>query len=158
MYSERNSGKSCTVVIIVVAVLAFVCIGVWWMESRFGPIFAMAVVGSLLGAILVVVGNMLGLANSRSTLDAAARFNEAMAQTERHRQLTYREQARGDVALQKAHAQLTVLDAKRINGLAQQRARLLIDLERQRLEQSQVLQKAHWTVEDSDNEQFQTWE
>ena len=50
MYSERTAGKGCAPMIIVLAALVFVGVGVWWMESRFGPTFAMAVVGSLLGA------------------------------------------------------------------------------------------------------------
>jgi hypothetical protein len=74
----------------------------------------------------------LGLANNRSTLDAAAGFNEALTTTEKHRQMTWREQARGDAASQKVDAQLRVLDAKRVDQLAQQRAGLLVDLERQK--------------------------
>src|SRR4051812_1824492 len=131
MYSERTTGKGCTTLGMVLAALVFLGIGVWWMESRFGAIFAMAVVGSLLGAVLVIAGNLLGLANSRSTLEAAARFNESLALTEQHRQMTHREYAKGEAAAQKADAQLRVLDAKRVDQLAQQRAKLLVDLERQ---------------------------
>jgi len=153
MYSERtNRGGG----LVIIAILIFVGIGVWWMQANFGPVFAMAVVGSIIGAVLVIVGNLLSLANSRSTLDAAARFNEALAMTEKHRQMTYKEQARGDAALQKAQAQLTVLDAKRVDSLAQQRANLLMDLERQRHE-GLARQAPQWAVDD-DSSQFQTWE
>ncbi len=134
---------------IVFSALVFIGVGVWWMESRFGSTFAIAVVGSLLGAVLVIVGNLLGLANSRSTLDAAARFNESLAMTEKHRQMTYKEQAKGDSAMQRAHAQLTVMDARRVDQLAQQRANLLVDNNKQQSAQ-------RWN--DKDTGEYRTWD
>lgn len=140
---------------VILSILVFVGVGVWWMESRFGPIFAMAVVGSIMGAILVIVGNMLSLANSRSTLDAAARFNESLAMTEKHRQMTIREHARGSAAWDRANAQLAVMDAKRVDQLAQQRAGLLVELERKRNEQARQIPQ--WATDDNDG-QFTEWE
>jgi hypothetical protein len=154
MYSERTSGKGCTTLVLVLAGLSVGVLGMWWMESRFGAVFAMAVLGSLLGALLVIAGTLLGLANSRSTLDAAARFNEALAMTEKHRQLTYREQARGDAATQKAEATLRVLNAKRVDQLAQQRANLLVDLERQK--QTPNKQLPQW--DDNESGEYRSWE
>jgi len=151
MYSERVRGNGCAPIIITVTIALVLGVGVWWMESRFGPTFAMAVVGSLIGALLVIAGNMLSLANSRSTLDAAARFNESLAMTEKHRQLTHREYARGEAANQKAEAQLRVLDAKRIDQLAQQRAGLLVDLERQKQAPAQ-----RWS--DDDGGEYKSWD
>jgi hypothetical protein len=154
MYPERVRGNGCAPMVITITVALVLGVGVWWMESRFGPIFAMAVVGSLIGAVLVIAGNLLGLANSRSTLDAAARFNEALAMTEKHRQMTYREQARGGAAWDRANAQLAVLDGKRVDQLAQQRAGLLVDLERQR--QAPQSQRPKWN--DEETSEYQTWD
>ena len=135
MYNESQpKGRNWPLAIIVLAVLFFVGLAMWWMESRFGSSFAMAVVGSLVGALLVVIGLLVGLANTRSTLENAADFNRSLAMTERSRQGTYKEGARLERDAFNARARLELVDVRRVDQLAQQRAKLLIDLDRERAE------------------------
>ncbi len=139
--------------IIVIAILGFVLVAMWWMESRFGATFAMAVVGALVGAGLVIAGLLVGLANTRSTLSNAADFNRSLALTERARQGTYREGARGEREAFNARAKLDMIDARRVDQMAQQRARLLIDLEAERRDlerrRQELLQATPATPEDA---------
>lgn len=147
MYSERRrSGGG----FVIVAILIFVGVAVWWLESRFGADVAIMVIGGLFGVICFAAGGLLIHASNRSALETAARFNESLAITEKHRQMTMREHARGDAAWDKAHAQLAVMDAKRIDQIAQQRAGLLVDLERQQQKRPQ------WDA--ADDGEYQTWE
>lgn len=128
MYQERSSGGRG---LVVVAVLIFVGVAMWWLESRFNATVAIMVIGSLVGAALVIIGFVLNMASTKYTLNSAAEFNRGLAETEKYRQLTQREVARGDSHWHKANAQISVLDAKRIDSLAQQRAGLLVDQQRQ---------------------------
>ena len=89
------------------------------------------VIGSLVGAGLVIIGFVLNMASTKYTLNSAAEFNRGLAETEKYRQLTQREVARGDSHWHKANAQISVLDAKRVDQMAQQRAGLLVDQQRQ---------------------------
>lgn len=59
-----------------------------------------------------------------------------------------REQARGEREAFSARAKLEVLDARRVERLAQQQARLLVDQERQVWEQKHRAQQSQWVVED----------
>lgn len=137
--------------VITLTIAVFLVGAVWWLESRFSPTVAIMVIGGLFGVICFAAGGLLMHASSRSTLDIAARFNEALAMTEKHRQMTYHEQARGDAAMQRANAQLTVLDAKRVDKLAQERANVLVDLERQR-------RSAAPKWENDEGGYFQSWD
>ena len=73
--------------VIILAVLGFVGLAIWWMESRFSAVFAMAVTGSLVGALLISWGVLLNQANTKTTLGNAASFNRDLAMTEKARQL-----------------------------------------------------------------------
>lgn len=150
MYQERRSGGMAGIVTI--AVLVFVGVSVWWLESRFSPFVAVVVIGSLVGAGLVIIGFVLNMASTKYTLNSASEFNRGLAEVEKYRQMTQREIAKGDSAWHKAHAQLSVLDAKRIDQLAQQRAGLLVDQQRQQ----QQPQAAEWDWADTE-EQSNDW-
>ena len=133
MYNEPQvKGRNWPLAIITLAVLFFAGLAMWWMESRFGSTFAMAIVGSMVGALLVISGLLVGLANTRSTLENAADFNRSLAVTERARQGTYKEGARLERDAFNARARLEMVDTRRVDQLAQQRAKLLIDLDRER--------------------------
>ena len=111
--------------IIVLAVLGFIILAMWWMSENFGPIFAMAVAGSLVGAGIISFGVMLNQKNTQTTLMSASSFNRDIAMTERARQSTYRVGAQLERDAFNQRARLEVIDAKRVDQLAQQRARLL---------------------------------
>lgn len=149
MYQERRSSGGMAG-IVVIAVLIFIGVAMWWLESRFGATAALMVIGSLVGATLVIIGFVLHMASTRNTLGSAVDFNRALAETERARQLTQREVAKGDNHWHKANAQLSVLDAKRIDQLAQQRAGLLVDQQRQ--QQHPQAAAWDWEAEDASND------
>lgn len=143
--------------IITMSVILFVILGAMWLEDRFSPTVALAIGIVLGGSFLIIVGWMLALATMRSTLQASSDWNHDMASTERYRQLTLKELVRGDSAERSARARIDVIDAKRVDAIAQQRAGLLVDLERQKYQQpaGSALQ---WGDEEDDKGSFQTWE
>ena len=126
MYEEQpRSSRNWPAAIIILAVLGFVCLAVWWMSENFGASFAMAVVGILLGAALISLGVMLNQKNTQTTLGEAADFNRSLALSESARQATYKESARLERDAFNARARMQVIDERRVDQLAQQRARLL---------------------------------
>ena len=115
-------------------VLAFVCLAVWWLQEQFGATMAIIAVGAALGVVCLIVGWVLSLATQRSTLNAAGQFNADLASTEKARQATYREGVRYEREAFNHRARLEELDARRVDQLAQQRAKLLTDVQRQQME------------------------
>ena len=121
----RTGRRDWPLMFIVLAVLGFIVLAMWWMSENFGATFAMAVAGSLVGALLVSWGVVMNHGSTRSTLSNAADFNRSLAMTEKARQATYREAARGEREAFNARAKLVTIDERRIDQIAQQRARLL---------------------------------
>jgi hypothetical protein len=111
--------------IIILAVLGFIILAMWWMSENFGATFAMAVAGSLVGAGIVALGVMLNQKNTQVTLASAASFNRDLAMTEKARQGTYKEGARLERDAFNQRARLELIDARRVDQLAQQRAQML---------------------------------
>lgn len=142
--------------IIIPAVLLFIVISVGWLQSEFGADMALLVIAGTLGIICFTGGALLAYGISRATLNAASDFNHDLANTERYRQMTGREHARGEREAFNARAKLDVIEAKRVDRIAQQRAGLLVDLERQRWE-GQQKQIPQWAADD-DKGGFQEWE
>lgn len=140
--------------VITVAVVVFIMVAVWWIEDRFGSMTAILLIGGLFGVICLIVGYLLSMANSRYTLDSSARFYEAIADTEKHRQLTYREHARGEREAFNHRAKLDMIDTRRVNQLADQRASMLVDLDRQKNNQP----VEEWDENDNDGSTIQRWE
>jgi hypothetical protein len=149
MYQESRRGFGG---LVVVCVLVFIGLAVWWLESRFGANVALMVLGGALGVICFTAGALLISANTKAVLGNAAQFNHDLANTERYRQMSGREYARGEREAFSARAKLDLLDAKRIDAIAQQRAGLLVDVERQKMEQRQP----RWEVDDTGA--FSEWE
>ena len=112
-------------IVTIIAVPAFITAAVWWLESRFDSVVAVVVIGGLFGVVFFAGGALLSHMIQKSTLNAVTSFAQKDAQTDRYRQQSFKVLAQGESAMQKAAAQLTVLDAKRVEGLAQQRARML---------------------------------
>lgn len=111
--------------LIIVSVLAFVGVAVWWLESRFDALVAVMVIGTLVGALFFTGGALLSHMIAKSTMANVTQFAQRDAQTDRYRMASFKALASGQAAMDRAAAQLTVLDARRVDGLAQQRARLL---------------------------------
>lgn len=117
----RDWGRIVTIIVIP----AFVTLAVWWLESRFDALVAVLVIGTLVGAIFFTAGAFLSHMIAKSTMANVTQFAQRDAQTDRYRMQSFKAMAQGDAAMQRAAAQLTVLDAKRVDGLAQQRANIL---------------------------------
>lgn len=118
-----------TLLIIAVSILALVVLPVglliWWIESRFGAGNAAAILAA--GAILtgVVVGWFMAYRTQKAALVNAAEFLHETAGAQRAQAGVAREYARIEREAFANRAKLDVLDAKRIEDLAKQRARLL---------------------------------
>lgn len=140
-----------------VAILGFIALGVSWLQDGIGIDKTIIVIGALVGVLIFAGGGIFAYSIQRITLDAIARFNGSDAQIDRYRQSTFREIARGETAERRADATLRVLDAKRVDQIAQQRAGLLVDLERQQWEQRQQ-QDAWGALDDGDGALFNVME
>lgn len=144
----------------ILTVLGFIVLAVWWLSGAIGDDYTVLVIFALVGVVLFAGGALFSHMNQKMTLDAITKFNANDAQVDRYRQQSFKAMASGESAMQRAAAQLTVLDAKRVNQIAQQQAKLLTDTERERwdLQQQQQQQTADtWTWDDDGNDGFQEW-
>jgi hypothetical protein len=143
-----------TVVVIVGALGALVA----WLHLTFSPTYALAGIILLGSGFFIVVGVLLAASIQKATLGAVSDFAERDAKTDRYRQQAFKELMRGQSAWDKAEAQMRVIEAKRVDKLADQRAKLITDAERERWE---VRQQAEKKSADSfgwdDSEAFNGW-
>ncbi len=139
--------------IIILAILTFIGLAIWWMESRFGATFAMAVAGSLVGAGIISFGVMLNQKNTQVTLASASSFNRDLAMTEKARQGAYRVGAQLERDAFNQRARLEVIDARRIDQIAQQRAQLLLRDQQQPQQQPAQAPPPAWLFDDEDASQ-----
>jgi hypothetical protein len=142
MYNEHKNDGSRALVYL--ATLIFIGVAVWWLESRFNALTVVMVIGAVVGVACFAAGAFLSSSVQRNTMENLAKFNANDAATDRYRMMAYKENARGESAERAAHAKLAVLDAKRVDQLAQQRAGLLVDLERQKYQQAPQQTNAEW--------------
>lgn len=138
------------------AVLGFIVLAVSWLQDAMGQDYTVLVIFALVGVLLFAGGALFAHMNQKQTLDAITKFNANDAQIDRYRQQSFKAMAQGESAMQRAAAQLQVIDAKRVDRLASQQAKLLTDAERQRWEtQQKPVQDDVWTL---DSEDFTGWE
>ena len=133
------------------AVMGFIILAVWWLQGNVGADNMLLIIFALIGVILFAGGALFAHMNQRQTLDAITKFNANDARIDAARMGTFKAMAGGDAAMQKAAAQLTVLDAKRVNQIAGQQAKLLTDTERAKwdVQHGQQAQQADaWTWDD----------
>lgn len=135
-----------------VTVLGFIVLAVWWLDRSIGADYTVLVVFALVGVIIFAGGALFAHMNQKQTLDAITKFNANDAQIDKYRMQSFNALAASQSAMQKAAAQLTVLDAKRVDKLAQQQAKLLTDTERQRWELAQQQATQTDEVWDWDND------
>lgn len=159
MDSRRSNSGMAT---IIVTLTLLIVVGVWWVESRFGATMTGYVLVGLGGVICLIIGFILSLASTKSAMQTAADFNRDNAGVERYRQQTFREHARGDSHERRAAAQITVLDARRVDQLAAQRAKTLIDAEHERWklqrQNEERRQLPAWADDDGGGDTFSEWE
>ena len=143
----------------IVALIALTAGGVagivWWLESRFGATLALVVVLGIVGAALLVAGLVINQAQTAITLRTAARFNDALASTEAQRAGVYREQIRADREVFNHRARAELVDQQRVQRLAEQMAKPMIEIERRRLTE----QPSGWQAEQSGSDwKLEEWE
>lgn len=141
------------------SVLGFIGLSVWWLDGAIGKDYTVLVIFALVGVILFAGGALFAHINQKQTLGAITRFNADDAQIDKFRMASFKAMAQGESAMQKAAAQLTVLDAKRVDQIAAQRAKALTD----GIERQQQPQVNAWTWDDDEpaangGASYQTWE
>lgn len=143
----------------VLAVLGFICLAVWWLQGAIGQDKTLLVIFALVGVILFGAGALFAHMNQKTTLDAITKFNANDAQIDRYRMQSLKAQSQGEAAMQKAAAALTVLDAKRVDRLADQRAKALL-VDNQRQAQPAQVETWAWDADDTadaGDDDFQEW-
>jgi hypothetical protein len=125
----------------------FAVLVTWWLESRFGSLVAVAAWGCLVGMIVFAGGALFAHRLSARTLENAVGFVDGLMQAQRNQMLVMREDARGEREAFNARVRLDVIDARRVDRLAQQRAGLLLEVERERIQREQAAPV--WAEDDS---------
>jgi hypothetical protein len=128
--------------------IGFVCLVVWWIQTNFGALSALATVGGVLGALLLYVGirtggNLVRDAN-RTSLE---NFVDGLASVEQTRTAV----ARGQNAVQVAQAKIAVIDYQqqvRQQQLAQQQIHKALTDALGQSPQPQTVQA--WAMDDDD--------
>jgi len=146
---KNTDGVTVVVVVIVCALVALVA----WLHITFSPQFALAGIILLGSGFFIVVGILLAASIQRATLGSVSQFNERDAKIDRYRQEAFRDLVKGQVKVQ-------TLEAKRVDQIAEQRARLITDVERERLELKYQQQERGnaWAVDDIETtSDFQEW-
>lgn len=158
MDSRRGNGGMAT---IIVTLTLLIVVGVWWIESRFGATMTGYVLVGLFGVICIVIGFILNLASTRNAMNSIVDYSRDTAQIEKYRQRAFHEFARGDSHERRAAAQIAVLDARRVDQLAAQRAKALIDAEHSRWElqrQAEDRRRLPAWADDDGDDTYSEWE
>lgn len=122
---------------IVLGVLAFLALGTWWLEDRFGPELSLTILLGVTHLVAFAGGAILSFAISRGTLRSVNDYAKNDAIIDRYRQQSFKAQASGEAAWQKAAARLLTLDQSNVNNLANQRAKAIINLDREQRKRSE---------------------
>jgi len=143
-------------VAIVLGILAFLALGTWWLEDRFGSQLSLVILLGVSHLVAFAGGALLSFAISRGTLRSVNDYAKNDAIIDRYRQQTFKAQASGEAAWQRAAARLLTLDQSNINNLANQRAKAVINLDR---EQRRAAEET-WTWGDDGKEGYdpEGWE
>lgn len=118
-------------VALVFGVLAFIALGVWWMDKNFGPQLSISVLLGVTHLLAFAGGAVLSFAITRGSLRSVNEYAKNDAIIDRYRQQTFKVQASGEASWQKAAAKLLTLDQQNVNKLANERAKAVIDLDRE---------------------------
>lgn len=134
---------------------AFLAVPVWWLESRFGSISAIATVGGFIGVMVFAGGALLASRIQHNANQHTADIIASVEETRGRYAMVQREYARQDREQLAAYAKFQTIDVQRVNQLATQQARLLMDTERRGwdLQQQQDAARqpvAAWAMDDDD--------
>ena len=133
---------------------AFLAVPVWWLESRFGSISAIATVGGFIGVAVFAGGAAMASKIQHNANQHTADIIASVEETRGRYAMVQREYARQDREQLAAYAKFQTIDVQRVNQLADKRAGLLVDLERERWDLQQQAQRpaAAWAMDDDDND------
>lgn len=132
---------------------AFLAVPVWWLESRFGSISAIATVGGFIGVAVFAGGAAMASKIQHNANQHTADIIASVEETRGRYAMVQREYARQDREQLAAYAKFQTIDVQRVNQLADKRAGLLVDLERERWDLQQVQRPAAaWAMDDDDND------
>lgn len=145
------------VVAITALVLGFIILGMWWLETRFGAGMAFNVLMGITHLVAFAAGAVLSFAITRGSLRAVNEYAKTDAQVDRYRQQSFKEQARGDSAFKRAAAQMGVIDARRLDRLANDRAKAILQRDR---EAQRPVDSWSWDDQEDDDDSLATtgWE
>ena len=139
----RGFAQAALALAVFLAVLfAFLAIPVWWLEDRFGSISAIATVGGFIGVAVFAGGALLASRIQRNANQHTADIIASVEETRGRYAMVAREDARRDREQLAAYAKFQMLDVRRVDDLARQQARLLVDTERERWDLQQGQQNA----------------
>ena len=151
----KNFAQASLALAVFLAVLfAFLAIPVWWLESRFGSISAIATVGGFIGVAVFAGGAMLASRIQHNANQHTADIIASVEETRGRFAMVQREYARQDREQLAAYARMQTIDVRRVDDLARQQARLLVDTERERWDLQQQAQQqpaAAWAMDDADD-------
>lgn len=150
----KNFSQAAMALAVFLTVLfAFLAIPVWWLESRFGSISAIATVGGFIGVAVFAGGAVLASKIQHNANQHTADIIASVEETRGRYAMVQREDARRDREQLAAYAKLQMIDLRRVDDLARQQARLLVDTERERWNLEQQAQRqpaAAWAMDDAD--------
>ncbi len=150
----NNFAKAALSLAVFLAVLfAFLAVPVWWLETRFGSISAIATVGGFIGVAVFAGGAWLAMRIQSHTLNTGADFVDAINHTQQAQVNVWREYARGENAQQIAAAKISVIDYQQLMRQQEQARRMLTDAHQEWQEQQQRQpQPAAWAMQDADDD------
>ena len=125
MWEERRGSVLWDRVALAALTVIVVFVGVWWLETRFGSTIAAMTLGLVGGAAFFVAGALFNQRNTKVTLENAADFLHEVSTTQSKAITVSGQYARMERDAFNQRAKLDVIDAKRVDQLASQKAKYL---------------------------------
>jgi len=151
---SKFASAALSLAVFLAVLFGFLAVPVWWLESRFGSISAIATVGGFIGVAVFAGGAWLAMRIQSHTLSTGADFVDAINRTHQSQVGVWREYARGEGAQQVAQARIAVIDYQQQAQQQREIRRLLTD-ERQQWEmeqgRAQAQPAAAWAMDDDDD-------
>ena len=152
---SKFASAALSLAVFLAVLFGFLAVPVWWLESRFGSISAIATVGGFIGVAVFAGGAWLAMRIQSHTLSTGADFVDAINRTHQSQVGVWREYARGEGAQQVAQARIAVIDYQQQAQQQREIRRLLTD-ERQQWEmeqgRAQAQPAAAWAMDDADDD------
>ena len=125
MWEERRGAVLWDRVALAALIVIVVFVGVWWLETRFDSLVAAMTLGLVGGAAFFVAGAIFNQRNTKVTLENAADFLHEVSSTQSKAITVSGQYARMEREAFNQRAKLDVIDAKRVDQLATQKAKYL---------------------------------